>query len=211
MTNFKKAFAKTIMSLEQIEFLWSLFEDTFKHSDPVKAFMYANRDEFKKDIYTFIPLLTPFHDYGHWISKLTLTEKNIKVYIDKMLVNNDKIRCQDYVSIIDGKKKVIKEIEYFRLVLVHVLAAPRDKRKSPFVVFKTVSEPKRFKTDKSYKISIPLPEKHRNDFYEYRKIKAFAFCYNFTYDKEIDKKGNEVLVESVFSCSDSNSFDAEIL
>lgn len=210
MKNFTKNFTNTIMSLSEIKFLWELFENSYMSSDPGKAFICANHAEFGKDIQNFSPALTPFADYTCWIDKITVSEKSVIAHIGKMLVGSDKISFGPFISYINGKKKIIREKEYFRLVLIHVLADPFSKNRSPYKIIKHVSEPRPFNPRKSYRFTFPLNDKNRYDFISYRTIRSFALCYNFSYEKETDKNGNPVLVECLFSCSETQPFLARL-
>lgn len=208
MKTFKQNFTKTLMSLEQINFLWGLFDNIYQHSNPAKAFAQANSGEFRKSILNFNPTLTPFSDYKMWMSKITISEKSVIARVEKMLVDEDKINTGQYTEYVNGKKKVWKDPEYFRFVLIHVLAAPFNKSKAPYKILLSVSEPRRFKTNKGYRFTFPHTYTQKSDFTSYRIIRSFALSYNFFYSKEINSDGTPVLVECPFSLSETEPFIA---
>ena len=201
---FKSAFKNTVLSVEPLKEFWSMFSDVYKYEDPGKAFLFANSENFKDNIFEFEPQLAPIIDYDVEIGKFDITEKYFNVSVEKTIDDDYKISMNydDCIYYSNGVKQKIKNPkEYCRLVIVHVMTRPVEKEKHPFMIFKLESKPKPFSNDKRLGFRVPVTDEIDKEFGSYKYHRTFAFLINFFTEKEENEKGETEIFENIISCS----------
>jgi hypothetical protein len=211
---FKSAFANTVLSIESLNYFWSLFSDLYKYDDPKKAIMFANCNTFKNNIFEFEPLLTPYSDYDVEVREFKITEKYFTVSIDNIIddVCKNSVNYDNCTSFVNGvKQKLVNPKEYFRLVIVHIMTNPVVDDKQPFMIFKLISAPKLFTKPKKCNFRIPVSNEIDNEFPSYKYHRSFAFFINFFTENEENEKGESIIFENIISCSEVHTLNTMLI